>query len=1252
MTPSLIAMTKSIAPFLIGLFLLQTGILAQTTAIPDTDFEQALIDEGIDSDATLNGQILDSDAASATYLSLSYKNISDLTGIEAFVNLEHLYVDNNQLTSLDLSANISLEVLECSYNQLTSLDISNNYSLTQLWCLYNQLPSLFVANNTALRYLWCPYNQIGFLDVSNNPDLLELNCEENQLSTLDVSNQSALTLLVCNSNQISNLDVSDCTSLEQLFCGSNQLTNLDVSNNTSLTSLSCESNQLTTLDVKFNTALTYLACKSNQLTSLDITGNTAITNLSCGANQLAGLDVSNNTLLKWLYCETNDIAFLDVSNNTALKGLWCHSNQLSHLETTSNPVLTHLYCGTNQLSSLDVSANPALDYLSCAQNQLTFLDLSDNTTLSHLWVRDNLPMLQICVDDVIDAINKPSWYKDSSAYYSENCAFPLALEGEILIDSNQNCLPDAMEPAFNEPQLVRIANGSDTIYAATFDQGNYLAHLDTGLYTLSPVTTYPYRESCPADQQVYIDTNFVIKTADFVWQDTLVCPFLEVDIAAPFLRRCFPNKYTVSYANSGTMTAQNAYMEVQMDTTLYYLSSSIPLANQVGNVFTFNLGNLAPEQAGQFTILVTVSCASAPGQLHCATAHIFPDSLCDPGIPHIRVQDTCLADSVRFKVTNKAGDFPAPVPYWILKNDLFVDSGQIMLVQGQSEVIRYHKGYAAHNYQLLLAPDFTDPIVSSIVNCDTNVITLEPSYTPDPNLPFLAMDCQNNRGSYDPNDKQATPQGFGPNHLIRPNKTINYLIRFQNTGTDTAIFVNIFDTISPNLDISTLKMGVSSHSYSWQLYDDSVLRIIFSPIMLPDSHINEAASHGFIKYSLQQKAHLANGTVIDNSASIYFDYNLPVQTNTVSHTICDDCPEMSPGNYDSDTLLVQTVCDSFQLNNQVYYSGGTHTQHLLNTMGFDSTIVLQLTKLASSYDTLITSACSSYTSPSGSFVWYASGAYQDTLLNSAGCDSIISIDLAINNSNANIPVSACNNYTSPSGNHTWSGSGIYNDTIMNTKGCDSLLTIQLSILDSSSTSLAETSCDRFTLNNQTYATSGTYSQTLTNAAGCDSLITLDLTINKVDTQVSLVGHTLIAQTPDAVYQWLDCDDTYAIIPGAIRQSYSPGVNGNYAVSITKDNCMDTSACHSFNLNGIPPFELDQFLSVYPNPTTGRLTVDLNRTYQQIDIRTVNIIGEQMSHHSFVHVARIELELPEEAGIYFLLINDTNGDQATVKIIKH
>ena len=130
----------------------RTGIVN----IPDADFKNALLTHIPVIDTNGDNEIQHSEAEAFTgALSLDDKNISNLTGIEAFTSVTQLYCHSNNLTSLDVSANTALQELYCFNNQLTSLNISTNTALQILDCYINELTSLDLSNNRALTFLAC-----------------------------------------------------------------------------------------------------------------------------------------------------------------------------------------------------------------------------------------------------------------------------------------------------------------------------------------------------------------------------------------------------------------------------------------------------------------------------------------------------------------------------------------------------------------------------------------------------------------------------------------------------------------------------------------------------------------------------------------------------------------------------------------------------------------------------------------------------------------------------------------------------------------------------------------------------------------------------------------------------------------------------------------------------------------------------------------------------------------------------------------
>src|SRR5690606_2872236 len=119
--------------------------------------------------------------------------------------------------------------------------------------------------------------------------------------------------------------------------------------------------------------------------------------------------------------------------------------------------------------------------------------------------------------------------------------------------------------------------------------------------------------------------------------------------------------------------------------------------------------------------------------------------------------------------------------------------------------------------------------------------------------------------------------------------TLDYMIRFQNTGTDTAYKVVIKDSLPEYLDPATIQFGVSSHPYLINITGNEtpILEFTFNNINLPHSALNEPDSHGFVKFKATTYDSLENDIQVNNNANIYFDYNYPILTNTAQITISD-----------------------------------------------------------------------------------------------------------------------------------------------------------------------------------------------------------------------------------------------------------------------------------------------------------------------------------------------------------------------------
>ena len=261
---------------LLTLLLFAGNILsAQITFIDDSIFEQRLIDLNYDI-LPCNGWVYTDSINSIDTLDISGFNgqtdkITDLTGIEDFVDLQYLNCSNNKFDTLNLNNNQSLKhiicvadsieilmidslfslyKLQCNTNNITNLNLSGNPSLIELWCWDNQLDNLNLSNNIYLGYLKCGGNNITSLDLSMM-DLYELSCQNNAISTIDLENNYSLKSLICYNNNLQNINLSDNYSLISLNVGnvssqpsiySNNLNSLDLSNNCNITTFYSKGN--------------------------------------------------------------------------------------------------------------------------------------------------------------------------------------------------------------------------------------------------------------------------------------------------------------------------------------------------------------------------------------------------------------------------------------------------------------------------------------------------------------------------------------------------------------------------------------------------------------------------------------------------------------------------------------------------------------------------------------------------------------------------------------------------------------------------------------------------------------------------------------------------------------------------------------------------------------------------------------------------------------------------------------------------
>lgn len=601
-------------------------INAQIVNIPDDNFKSALLNYFPTIDTNNDGEIQVSEAEALTYLNVENKDISDLTGIEAFINLTTLQV---------------------RLNNIVQLDLSNNLNIIDLSCYNNELTNLLLGSNTELIELNCSSNQLTSLDISNAINLVELTVNNNQLTSLDVSNQSNLTYLAAYNNQLSSINTDGAQSLNSLNIGTNQLSQVDLSSNTNLVSLGCGNNQLVELNLDENNSLEELYIQNNSLTNLNISNNINLQYLNCSTNQLANLDVSNNPFLEDIDIKNNIFTNIDniLNNTSSITKIYAENNLISNLDLTNNNSLIYLYLNNNLLTNF--IGNNTIERIDLTNNQFTTFDMSEgyesldrivlnnNINLnyinlkngmnnSYLYVNvigayDDLDNLTaVCVDDKDG--NLANWIQaqnTQTVIFTEYCSFTpggtyYTIQGDITLDTNSNGC-DSEDSSYPQLQL-NITDGSNSGAFYGNNQGNYNIPIQAGNYTITPQlenTTYfsvspnPLSVNFPSDSSPFNQDFCITPNGTFNDVEIVIIP---LELAIPG----FEPEYKLLYKNKGT-TVLSGSINLNFDDNHVDFQSATPSEDtQATGSLSWNYSDLQPFETREVVLSMLLNTPTDP----------------------------------------------------------------------------------------------------------------------------------------------------------------------------------------------------------------------------------------------------------------------------------------------------------------------------------------------------------------------------------------------------------------------------------------------------------------------------------------------------------------------------------------------------------------------------------------------------------------------------------------------------------------
>ena len=285
-------------------------------------------------------------------------------------------------------------------------------------------------------------------------------------------------------------------------------------------------------------------------------------------------------------------------------------------------------------------------------------------------------------------------------------------------------------------------------------------------------------------------------------------------------------------------------------------------------------------------------------------------------------------------------------------------------------------------------------------------------------------------------------------------------------------------------------------------------------------------------------------------------------------------------------------CDSYSWNGTTYTSTGTYTWQGNNSLGCDSVVTLNLLINNSTVSTTSATACDNYSWNGTTYT--STGTYTWTTTNAVGCDSTATLNLTINNSDLTTSSeSACDSYVWDGVTHTASGS--YTNNYTNASGCDSTHTLTLTINNSETATSSESACDSYVWDGVTYTASGSYTNNYNNTLGCDSIHTLNLTIKSSSLSVNSAtacdnySWNGTTYTSTGTYTWtttnaVGCDSTATL---------------NLTINNSDLTTSSESACNSYVWDGVTYTASGSYTNNYTNASgcdsTHTLTLTINNS---------------------------------------------------------
>lgn len=675
-------------------------------------------------------------------------------------------------------------------------------------------------------------------DANFKTALIEDGVDTNDDGEIQVSEAENTTSININGTGINSIvGIQSFTNLVSFICKNGSFETADLSGLSKLETIDFEAGILNSIVLSGLSSLTSLDCSNNELTNLDVSHLSNLKEIYCYTNELTSLNISGLSNLEMLNCSSNNLTQIDLSGAVNIRNLYLSYNQISsqnditNLDNLSN--LEVLNCSNNTISELDVRALTSLERLLCDFNGLSSLDVSNLGNLEVLSCNFN----QLTTLDVSSNISLNELNASGNQLIS------------LFIKNGQN-------------EQIVIHNNETLQYICVDQEELETTQTMVNALGYTNCVINPFCSFSPGGEVFYLQGNVHLDL------DANGCDTNDIDFGGLRLKVTNANSETQTFS-----TNSDGSYDIPLDEGTYTVEPIL----ENPSYFDVSPASYSVNFATDVSPYLQDFCLTANGVVQDLEIQIIPLELARPGfdadykIVYKNNGTSTVSGNVTLTYDDNVMDLVSSDPNFTSATPSFLSWAYTNLTPSETR-------------EILVTMNLNSPMETPSLN-EGDILCFDAAITPVTNDQRVNDNTftlkQTVVNSYDPNDKTCLQGNTVTPDLI--GEYVHYLIRFENTGTASAINVVVKDIIDTNkFDISSMVVYDASHDMVTRIQNTNEVEFIFEGINLP---FDDANNDGYILFKIKTLSSLVVGDTFENHAEIYFDFNFPIITNTEQTTI-------------------------------------------------------------------------------------------------------------------------------------------------------------------------------------------------------------------------------------------------------------------------------------------------------------------------------------------------------------------------------